>query len=62
MTFSDSPTVALPVEIYTLERKAEFLLSNAVDEHEYQEVLKEVQQMGLHPEAIPHYWLKQSFP
>ncbi len=49
------PAVALPVEIYTPERKAEFLLSNAVDEEEYQEALKEVRQMGLDPEAIPHY-------
>ncbi len=49
------PAVALPVEIYTLERKAEFLLSNAVDEQEYQEALKEVRQMGLDPEVIPHY-------
>lgn len=49
------PAVALPVEIYTPERKAEFLLSNAVDEAEYQEALQEVRQMGLEPERIPHY-------
>ena len=49
------PAVALPVEIYTPERKAEFLLSNAVDEAEYQEALQEVRQMGLDPERIPHY-------
>ena len=29
------PGVALPVEIYSEERKAEFLLSNAVDEQDY---------------------------
>jgi AbrB family looped-hinge helix DNA binding protein len=49
------PAVALPVEIYTPERQAEFLLSNAVDEAEYQEALKEVRQMGLNPDTIPHY-------
>jgi AbrB family looped-hinge helix DNA binding protein len=49
------PAVALPVEIYTPERRAEFLLSNAIDEEEYQEVLKEVRQMGLNPDTIPHY-------
>ena len=47
--------VALPAEIYTLERRAEFLLSNAVDQAEYQEALGEVRQMGLDPEKIPHY-------
>ncbi|PSO87563.1 MAG: AbrB family transcriptional regulator [Cyanobacteria bacterium SW_6_48_11] len=49
------PAVALPVEFYTLERKAEFLLSNAIEEEEYQQALKEVQQMGLDPDAIPHH-------
>lgn len=49
------PAVALPIEIYTPERKAEFLLSNAVDQDEYEEALKEVRQMELDPEAIPHY-------
>ena len=29
------PVVALPVEGYSEERNAEFLLSNAVDEHDY---------------------------
>lgn len=49
------PAVALPVEIYTPGRRAEFLLSNAVDEAEYQEALEEVRQLGLDPEHIPHY-------
>ena len=49
------PAVALPVELYTSERRAEFLLSNAVDQAEYQEALEEVRQMELDPEKIPHY-------
>lgn len=49
------PAIALSVEIYTPERKAEFLLSNALDQEEYQEALNEVRQMGLDPQAIPHY-------
>lgn len=49
------PAVALAVEIYTPERKAAFLLSNAVDEEEYQEALEEMKSMGLDPEKIPHY-------
>lgn len=47
--------VALPVEIYTPERRAEFLLSNAVDTHDYVRARKEAQKMGLNPENIPHY-------
>lgn len=48
------PAVALPVEIYTPLRKAEFLLSNAVDEEEYQEAEREVRSWGLDPNSIPH--------
>jgi hypothetical protein len=46
------PAIALPLEIYTPERKAEFLLSNAINEGEYQAALTEVRQMGLNPDAI----------
>jgi AbrB family looped-hinge helix DNA binding protein len=48
------PAVTLPVEIYSPERRAEFLLSNAVDEEDYQEVRETVEAMGLDPDAIPH--------
>jgi len=47
------PAVALPVEIYTPERRAKFLLSNAVDEAKYQEALTAVREMGLDQETIP---------
>jgi hypothetical protein len=48
------PAVALPVEMYSQERIAEFLLSNAVDIEEYELAKKEVENMGLNPEEIPH--------
>jgi AbrB family looped-hinge helix DNA binding protein len=48
------PAVAVPVETYTPERKAEFLLSSAVDEEDYARVVEEVRKMGLDPEGIPH--------
>ena len=48
------PAVAIPVEIYTKERKAEFLLSNAVDEEDYAWAVKEVRKLGLDPNRIPH--------
>jgi len=46
--------VALPVEIYTPERKAEFLLSNAVDAADYRAAVAEVKRMKLDPARIPH--------
>jgi AbrB family looped-hinge helix DNA binding protein len=48
------PAVALPVEIYTPERIAEFLLSNAVDEEDYESAREEVRRMGLDPDRIEH--------
>ena len=49
------PAVTLPVETYIPERRAEFLLSNAVDADDYDQARKEVRKMGLDPDAIPHY-------
>jgi AbrB family looped-hinge helix DNA binding protein len=48
------PAVAVPVEIYTPERRAELLLSNAVDADDYREAVSEVKKMGLDPENITH--------
>lgn len=48
------PAIAVPVETYTPERRAEFLLSTAVDDEDFARVVEEVRKMGLDPEAIPH--------
>ena len=48
------PAVALPVETYSPERIAEFLLSNALDAEDYAEARREVVEMGLDPDSIPH--------
>ena len=48
------PAVVVPVERYTPERKAEFLLSNAIDLADYRNARKEVRKLGLDPDAIPH--------
>lgn len=48
------PAMAIPVEIYTPERKAMFLLENAVDRADYESALEAVRAMGLDPEAIDH--------
>jgi AbrB family looped-hinge helix DNA binding protein len=49
------PAVTLPIEIYSPERKAEFLLSNAMDKKDYARACREVRRMGLDPDKIPHY-------
>jgi bifunctional DNA-binding transcriptional regulator/antitoxin component of YhaV-PrlF toxin-antitoxin module len=41
-------------ETYTDERKAEFLLSNAVDAADYAAARDEVRKMGLDADSIPH--------
>ncbi len=54
MTFPKS-TASVPVEIYTPERKAEFLLSNTVDAEDYDAAVKEVRRLGIDPAKIPHH-------
>jgi hypothetical protein len=41
-------------EQYTPQRKAEFLLNNAVDEADYQAARAEVARLGLNADVIPH--------
>ncbi|CAN5880353.1 hypothetical protein BH23GEM7_BH23GEM7_07540 [soil metagenome] len=48
------PAVALPLETYTPERRAEFLLSNAVDAEDYASAVREMRAMGLDPNRIVH--------
>ncbi len=48
------PAITLPVEVWSPERKAAFLLENAVDAKDYAWARKEVQRLGLDPDEIPH--------
>jgi len=48
------PAVVFPVEKYTPESKAEFLLSTATSEADYRRARKEVKKLGIDPDAIPH--------
>ena len=48
------PAVTLPVEVYSKERRAGFLLENAVDRKDYERARAEVEKMGLDPDAIRH--------
>ncbi len=48
------PAAVLPVEVYTPERKAEFLLSNATDASDFRKAQAEVRRMGLDPAKVRH--------
>ena len=48
------PAVTLPVEMYSKERRAAFLLENAVNRGDYKRAREEVRKLGLDPDAIPH--------
>ncbi len=47
--------VAGETEIYSPQRQAEFLLSNAVDASDYAAACEEVRKMGLDPDQILHH-------
>lgn len=53
------PAATFPVETYSAERKAEFLLSNASNVKDYSAASKAVKAMGLDPKKIPHYKFKK---
>jgi AbrB family looped-hinge helix DNA binding protein len=48
------PAVTVPYEVYSPERQAEFLLSNAVDAEDYARAVEAVRSMGLDPTEIAH--------
>jgi len=48
------PAVVVPLETYSPERVAEFLLTNAVDAEDYERAVGRVREMGLDPDSIPH--------
>jgi AbrB family looped-hinge helix DNA binding protein len=49
------PATVLPIEIYTPERRAEFLLNNAVGAEDYRRARAEVKRLGLDADRIKHH-------
>lgn len=49
------PAIAIPVESYSLEMKAGFILSNSIDKNDYEKAREEVSKMGLDPDTIKHH-------
>ena len=49
------PAVAVPVEIYTPRRKAEFFLNNSLTKEDYDEACRTIrEEFGLDPAKIPY--------
>jgi AbrB family looped-hinge helix DNA binding protein len=48
------PAVVVPIERYTPERKAEFLLNTAINKADYRRARKEVEKLGINPDDISH--------
>jgi AbrB family looped-hinge helix DNA binding protein len=48
------PAALIPIEKYSPERKAEFLLTNSTNSADYKRARREVKKLGLDPDAIPH--------
>ena len=48
------PAVIVPVERYSPERKAEFLLSTATSDADYRKARRVVRKLGVDPDAVPH--------
>ena len=48
------PAVLVPVERYSPERKAEFLLSTATSVADYQRARRAVRKLGVDPDSVPH--------
>lgn len=48
------PAIAMPIEVYSKERKAEFLLNNAINRDDYEAARQAVQKLGLDPDNIRH--------
>lgn len=48
------PAAVLPMEIYSPERRAEFLLNNAVSAEDYRKARAEVKRLGLDADRIKH--------
>ena len=50
------PALALAVEIYPPERKAQFILNNAVTDEDYLWAVEEIKKLGIDPENVPHQY------
>ena len=55
------PATVLPIEVYTPERRAEFLLNNAVETADYQRARAEAKRLGVNPDRISSCLVAQAY-
>jgi len=48
------PAVTVPVEVYSLERKATFILESWLKPEDYPKLRAQVRRMGIDPDEVPH--------
>jgi AbrB family looped-hinge helix DNA binding protein len=49
------PAVTVPVEAYSAERRAEFILSSSTDDADYARAREAVREMGIDPDSVEHH-------
>lgn len=52
------PAMTVRLETYSAERKAELLLSNAVDREDFERAAEEVRKLGLDPATVQHAYVE----
>lgn len=48
------PAVTVPIEAYSLERKATFILESWLKPEDYPKLCAQVRRMGIDPDEVPH--------
>lgn len=48
------PAITIPIDVYSADRLAEFLLKNAADLIAYEAARAEVRNLGIDPDTVPH--------
>jgi len=48
------PAVTVPIEVYSLERKATFILESWLKPEDYPKLRAQVRRMGIDPDKVPH--------
>jgi AbrB family looped-hinge helix DNA binding protein len=55
------PATVLPIEVYTPERRAEFLLNNAVETADYQRARAQAKRLGVNPDRVSSCLAAQAY-
>ena len=48
------PAVTVPLEVYSPQRRAQFLLESWLEPEDYPKLREQVREMGIDPDTVPH--------